>query len=262
MILDEIKKFSLIYIIFLLIIFIMKRFKIDNSKLLILAGTRMTIQLILAGYILTYIFTNTKNSLYTFAYLGIMLFFTEYRVISKDLDLNLNFKLSTCFAITVSYIGMVIFFIVFILKEDILNPRYAIPISGMLLGNTMNSTSIAIKNFCGILKKSEVEIQTLMNLGAKPKKIVLPFIKESLETALIPTINSMLGMGVVVLPGMMTGQILAGSSPMTAIFYQLSITIAISGIVCFSTFLTLILGYKSFWNKEGQFIIKTIKKLV
>lgn len=253
MILDEIRNFSLIYITFIFVIFIMKKFKIDKSKLLILAGTRMSIQLILAGYILTYVF-NTTNSLYTFIYLSSMLFFTIYRVISKNLGLNKEFKLSTSFAIIISYVVMVVFFIVFILKKDISNPQYIIPISGMLLGNTMNSTSIAIKQFYENLRNKRIEIQTLMNIGATPEKITLPYIKEALETALIPTINSMLGMGIVTLPGMMTGQILAGSPPITAIFYQLSITIAISGVVCFSTFLTLILGYKSLWSKEGKFL--------
>lgn len=253
MLLDEIKNFSLIYIVFVFILFIMRKAKIDKSKLLLLAGTRMSLQLILAGYVLTYIFNNS-SPIFTFAYLISMIFFTVYRVISKNTDMNRKFKISTTFAIVLSNISMIAFFILCVLKKDISTPQYVIPISGMLLGNTMNSTSIGIKYFYSTLKNKRLEIQTLVNIGATPEKISLPYIKEALETALIPTINSMLGMGIVTLPGMMTGQILAGSSPMLAIFYQISITIAISGVVCFSTFLTLILGYKSLWSKEGQFL--------
>lgn len=72
--------------------------------------------------------------------------------------------------------------------------------------------------------------------GAAPKKILMPFVKQSLETAMLPTINSMIGMGVVSLPGMMTGQILSGTLPTTAILYQIAIMIAICIMVTSASF--------------------------
>ncbi|WP_434297397.1 ABC transporter permease [Clostridium sporogenes] len=97
-------------------------------------------------------------------------------------------------------------------------------------------------------------MNTLINLGIEPKDILRPFINNSLETALIPTLNSMLGMGIIFLPGMMTGQILSGTLPITAIMYQIAIMIAICTSVCATVFLSLNLGYKSLYNNRKQFL--------
>ncbi|HEY4544033.1 MAG TPA: ABC transporter permease, partial [Tissierellaceae bacterium] len=95
-------------------------------------------------------------------------------------------------------------------------------------------------------------IDTLLNIGVTPKKILLPFVNQALETALLPTMNSMLGMGIVALPGMMTGQILSGTLPTTAILYQISITIVICTVVCLSVFGSLYLGYRTMYNENNQ----------
>ena len=95
----------------------------------------------------------------------------------------------------------------------------------------------------------------MQNLGVTPKKILLPYVNNSLETALLPTLNSMVGMGIVSLPGMMTGQILAGTLPTVAIMYQIAIMIAICAAVCISVFCSLNLGYKSLYNKKNQIML-------
>ncbi len=78
-------------------------------------------------------------------------------------------------------------------------------------------------------------MNALLNIGAAPRDILLPFVRQALETALLPTLNSMMGMGIVSLPGMMTGQILSGTLPMTAILYQIAIMIAICTVVCLAS---------------------------
>lgn len=90
--------------------------------------------------------------------------------------------------------------------------------------------------------------------GAAPKKILMPFVKQSLETAMLPTINSMIGMGVVSLPGMMTGQILSGTLPTTAILYQIAIMIAICTMVTSSSFGALYFGYRTLYDSKKQII--------
>ena len=97
-----------------------------------------------------------------------------------------------------------------------------------------------------------------MNIGGHPKEILQPFVYRALETALLPTLNSMVGMGIVSLPGMMTGQILAGTLPTTAILYQISIMIAICTAVCMAVFGTLYFGHKSMYNKDFQFDFETM----
>jgi putative ABC transport system permease protein len=95
-------------------------------------------------------------------------------------------------------------------------------------------------------------VETLLNLGVKPRKILLPFSQNALETALLPTLNNMVGMGIISLPGMMTGQILSGTPPTTAILYQIAIMIAIATVVCLATFSALNLGIRTLYNDRNQ----------
>lgn len=90
-------------------------------------------------------------------------------------------------------------------------------------------------------------------LGARPEAIMKPIVDRTFDAALMPTLNSMLGMGIVFLPGLMTGQILSGSSPVTAIKYQIAIMLGILGSVSLSTILFLLWGSKSLFNRRAQF---------
>ena len=247
----ELQKFILIYIVLLIILFIMKKFKIKQEKLLLIASTRMSVQLIIAGYILTYIMEN-PSPIFTMSYFAIMVIFAIYRTINKNPQMNRKFKMITALSLLISGTSCAIFFIYIVIGESMFNPQYTIPISGMLLGNAMNGTSLAIKSFYNLISGNSLQIKTLLNLGIHPEKILFPFLRDALETAFIPTLNSMLGMGIVSLPGMMTGQILSGTLPKVAILYQISITLIITTIVCVSCFGTLYFGQKTLWNKDAQ----------
>ena len=186
----------------------------------------MTIQLIIAGLLLTYIFKNPKP-VFTILYFIVMTGFAVYRVLSKNKEINKNFKIAIAVSLSFSGLFIVLFFICVVVGESVFNPQYVIPISGMLIGNTMTGTMLGVKTFRENLEGKRNEIEALLNVGVTPKKILLPFVNKAVETALVPTINSMVGMGIVALPGMMTGQILSGTLPNTAILYQISIMIAI-----------------------------------
>lgn len=249
----QIWQFSLIYILLIIVILIMKKCKINKSKLLIWASFRMTIQLILAGLILTYIFKN-PNPIFTLAYLFLMTGFAIFRVISGNKTLNKKFKIMIGTSIAFSGLFIITFFVCIVIGESMFNPQYVIPIAGMIMGNTMTGVTLGVKTFRESLDGQKNKIDALLNIGAAPNEILLPFVKQALETALLPTMNSMLGMGIVALPGMMTGQILSGTLPMTAILYQIAIMIAICTVVCLSSFGALYLGHKTLWNSRNQFM--------
>ena len=124
----------------------------------------------------------------------------------------------------------------------------------MIVGNAMTGVNLGVKTFLESISAEKPRIEALINFGAKPKDILLPFVNQSLETALLPTLNNMVGMGIVSLPGMMTGQILSGTMPTTAILYQISIMIAICTVVCLSVFGSLYLGYRTLYNERNQFL--------
>lgn len=245
-------RFLLIYLLLLIVLAIMKKCKIQQSKLLLLGSLQMTVQLVIAGFLLTYIFENPKP-IYTVLYVVLMVAFAVHRVLSKNKELNFKFKCYIAGALAISGIGIIVFFIVFVVNENLFNPQYAIPLSGMIFGNVMTGLNLGLKTFYESLNAERNKMEALLNFGGNPNDILRPFVFQSLETALLPTLNSMVGMGIVSLPGIMTGQILSGTPPTTAILYQISIMIAISTGVCLCVFASLYLGHKTLYNSDAQF---------
>lgn len=242
--------FILIYLLLMIVLFIMKKAKINQSKRLILASTRMTVQLIIAGYVLTYIFNN-PSPIFTIIYVLMMTGFAIKRALNVYKDINIKFKYIIGAALFVSSLSVLAYLVIAVINQNIFNPQYTVPLAGMILGNSMTGISIGIKTFMTKFQDSVDEIETMQNLGASADKILKPIVGSALETAIIPTLNSMVGMGIVSLPGMMTGQILSGTLPMTAIAYQIAIMIAICTATCLCVFLSLNIGYKTLINKNG-----------
>ena len=100
-------------------------------------------------------------------------------------------------------------------------PQYIIPIAGMILGSSMTSAALAGDRLQSDLRTRTDEIEARLALGFSGREAVRPMVRASLRAAMIPTVNGMMTVGLVQLPGMMTGQILAGSSPLVAIRYQM-----------------------------------------
>lgn len=245
-------RFLLIYALLLVVLVIMKAAKVQQSKLLLIASIQMTLQLVIAGYILTYIFANPHPA-YVVIYISLMTTFAIYRVLSKNKELNSRFKMWVALSLIVSGLGVVVFFIGAVVGESLFNPQYAIPLSGMIFGNVMTGLNLGIKTFRESLAAEKNRLDALLNFGAQPKDILRPFVSRALETALLPTLNSMVGMGIVSLPGMMTGQILSGTLPQTAILYQICIMIAVCTVVCLAVFGSLYFGHKTLYNDNYQF---------
>lgn len=246
-------QFSIIYILLVIVLAIMKKCKINQTKLLLLASVRMTVQLVLAGFILTYIFKNPHPA-FTVLYVFIMTGFAVYTIVSRNKSINSKFKVIVALSLSFTGILIVSFFITVVVGVNIFNPQYTIPISGMIIGNAMTGISLGLKTFNQSIQTERTKVDTLLNMGVTPQKILTPFVNTALETALLPTLNSMLGMGVISLPGMMTGQILSGTLPSTAILYQIAIVIAICTVTCLSVFCSLYLGYRTLYNKRNQMV--------
>lgn len=244
-------QFLSIYILLFCVMLILRAGKIYKSKEMFLASLMMTVQLILAGLVLTYIFQN-PHPLFCLAYLIVMISLATRRILIKAPQLPRAFRFRVVFAFIGTALFVSTYFILIVARENLFNPQYLIPITGMLIGNAMTGFNIALKTLYEQLKSNADQINCLVMLGVHPKKILHPFINSSLETALIPTINSMVSMGIIILPGMLTGQILAGALPNTAILYQVGITIAICITVALSVYLGLHWGQHTLYGKNLQ----------
>jgi len=229
----------------------MKKCKISQTKLLIIASFRMTVQLVLAGLVLTYIFQNPHPA-FTIGYLFLMTGFAIFITLSRNREINNRFKFIVGLSLAATGISIVSFFIMAVVGVSLFNPQYTIPISGMIIGNAMTGVSLGLRVFNGDIKAERNRIDSLLNIGVTPQKILIPFVNKAVETALLPTLYSMIGMGIISLPGMMTGQILSGTMPSTAILYQIAIIIAICAVTCLSVFCSLYFGHKTLYNKRMQ----------
>ncbi|MCL2332758.1 MAG: ABC transporter permease [Actinomycetia bacterium] len=244
-------QFALIYLLLIVILVIMKKARIDQSKLLVVASVRMTVQLVIAGLVLTYILRN-PSPVFTVAYLLVMTAFAIYTVLSRNRGINPRFQIIVGVSLAATGLVIVCFFIMVVVGVNLFNAQYTIPISGMIIGNAMTGCSLGLKTFNESLAAQRPRIDTLLNIGAAPQRVLMPFVNTALETALVPTLNSMLGMGIISLPGMMTGQILSGTMPMTAILYQIAILIAISAVTCLAVFCSLFFGHRTLYNRRMQ----------
>ncbi len=116
-------------------------------------------------------------------------------------------------------------------------PQYVIPITGMILGNAMTSASLAGERLQADLRARTGEVEARLALGFSGREAVQPMVRSALRAAMIPTVNGMMTVGLVQLPGMMTGQILAGASPIVAIEYQLVVLLMLAAATAIASLL-------------------------
>jgi putative ABC transport system permease protein len=133
-------------------------------------------------------------------------------------------------------------------------PQYAIPLLGMILGNTLNGVSLGLDRLGSELSGKRDEVESLLALGATRWEAALRPIQQSVKTGLIPTINAMMVVGIVSLPGMMTGQLLAGTSPVEAVKYQIVIMFLIASGAALGTVLVVLLSFRRLFNADHQFV--------
>lgn len=150
-----------------------------------------------------------------------------------------------------SLIVLLFFVLVVIHPEPLLSARYLIPVYGMILGNSMNANILAIERFYNSIKKEKREYLSFLALGGSEAESSHSFFVNAYRAALMPLIATMSAMGLVSLPGMMTGQILGGNLPMDAIKYQIGIMIMIFSSVSISSVLLLLMLRKKFFDRNG-----------
>ena len=109
------------------------------------------------------------------------------------------------------------------------NPRYALPLLGMVLGNTMTGIALGLHTLTTGLTRERAAVEARLALGSTRHEAMLPVARAALRSALMPIVNAMAATGLVALPGMMTGQILAGAAPQEAVKYQILIMFLIAG---------------------------------
>ena len=244
---------AIAYAFVLIVLLIMKIRKIDKKKEIVVSSLRMMLQLFLIGHILVKIFEN-PNPFITIAIILLMEAFAVYTIFKKFKGkIKKPFKIIIAVSMPVGTIFSLLFFLFVVARiSPWYSPQYFIPIAGMLIGNSMTGLSLGIKTFLEGMTSQKALVEEALILGATSQKASKSIVDSAFDAAIMPTVNSMVGMGIVFLPGMMTGQILSGISPITAIAYQIAIMLSILGSVAFTVLIMLQFGCRTFFNKNSQ----------
>lgn len=221
---------------------------------LAIATVRTVIQLLVVGYVLAFVFA-IDNPWAVLAVLAAMVTIaavvTRNRI-SKKLPQVLPLvwvSILVSAALTLSYTNLLI-----IQPVKWYEPQYLIPLAGIVLGSAINGAAIAGERFVSTINASQLEIETHLSLGATPQQAVAQYRKDAIRAGLIPILNQMTVVGIVTLPGIITGQLLSGVNPLDAASYQ----ILIMFMLAFANLVTALLVTqglsRQFFNIAAQLV--------
>lgn len=242
-------RLALLYFLLIPSFVIIIKYELGITKKLTISITRMTVQLLLVGVFLKYIFLY-NNPILNFGWILIMLLSANLSVTSNAGLNRKHFFLPVLGGIAIST-GTVaaILVSVIIRPEPLYDARYFIPLTGMILGNSMRGNVLILERFYTKMKDNQKLYSSYLLMGATQSEAIKPFVSESLRASLMPTVSVMATIGIVSLPGIMTGQILGGSLPLTAIKYQIAIMLAIFISMSFTGFLNIMLSVRTTFDK-------------
>lgn len=241
--------------------FILWKYKTGLLKKMGIAVVRMTAQLIFVGYYLEYLF-EYDNPWINIGWIIIMIIVADFATIDRsELRRNKYLVLSLFGATFLGIVVIDLFFLKFVIQlPNLLAAQYTIPITGMVLGNCLRSNVIGINEFYYSIYKHRERYRFYIANGAKQQEALFPFFRTALIKSANPTLASMATIGLVSLPGMMTGQILSGSSPLIAIKYQIMIMLAIFSGTVLSVYLGIVFSSKFAFDQQNRFDQSILKK--
>ena len=220
-------------------------YKLGTEKRLAIAAIRMVVQLTLVGLILKALFAAVSPWLTLLAAI-VMVGFAGREAMARQ---ERRFK-GFCYGLGTGSMfaaaGTVTFFALATQfhADPWYDPRYAIPILGMILGNTMTGVSLALDRLLADADDGRARIEARLALGHTFREALQMPLRNAMRAGLIPTVNGMAAAGLVSLPGMMTGQILAGVEPVQAVKYQLLVMFLIAGGTALGVFAAVMLALK------------------
>lgn len=239
------------YLLLLIPLGLMLWYRTGLVGMTVAAIVRMTVQLLFVGFYLQVVFK--LNSVWlTMAWLVVMIFVADVSIV-RSCRLRLRrFAVPLSVALLAGTAVPLAYFVGVILKGPaFLEAQYVIPIGGMILGNCLRADVIGVAGFYQSIRTSEKPFLLSLGYGATLSEAIGPYFRQAFRSALLPTITTMSTIGLVSLPGMMTGVILGGADPMTAIRYQIAIMIAIFTGTSITIVLAVFLTAKNCFNSYG-----------
>lgn len=227
--------------------------KLGLERDLVVATIRSAIQLIAIGYILKFVF-KLNNPLFIVLMITVMIGVATQNAARRGQGLT-GVWWKILLAIGITECGTQGLLLGFHITPSA--PKFVIPISGMIIGNAMIASGLLLNRLKSETHSHRREIEAILALGGTPKQAILPFLKQAIRASMIPTIDSAKTTGLVQLPGMMTGQIIAGADPIQAVRYQLLILFSFMASAAITTIVLGFVTYSSLFSSYQQLVVES-----
>lgn len=241
---------SLTLIFILITMFLSLRQKLGLEKDIAIGTVRAAIQLFAVGYVLDYVF-RTKHPAFILLILLVMITVAAENARKRGKGLKGVFWRIVIAIATTELVTMGLLLLLGMVQPE---PRYIIPLSGMIIGNAMVVSGLYLNQMRREVEASRGEIEALLSLGATVRQSVQDSLKRSVKASMIPSIDGMKTVGLVQLPGMMTGMIVAGASPLEAVRYQILIMFSFSASAALTSILLALISYRMWFASDGRLL--------
>lgn len=247
---------SLTLIFVIIPLLLSKTLKLNLEKDTIIATIRSIIQLLAVGYVLKFVF-DSEHIIYILLMITLMIGTATLNARKKGKAIKgITWKIAfTLIVIEVITQGILLGFHIVPATA-----QYIIPISGMLIGNSMVLSILFLNRFTAEIEASRDVMELILSLGGTPKQAIHNQLTNAIRASMIPTIESQKTIGLVQLPGMMSGQIIGGADPMQAVQFQLLIIFALLTTAAISSILIGFLSYPTLFNERMQIIKNSISQ--
>ncbi len=237
--------------------------KLGVARNLVFATLRMVVQLLLVGLLLKSLFT-IQSPWLTLLIALLMIGFAAREIWARQERRLKGWQGmaigGTSMGASVGVVALVAL-IVLVQPEPWWHPRYALPLLGMIMGNAMTGISLSLDTLHTALNREQRAIEAQLLLGADKWQAMRPFIRQAMRAGFMPSINAMAAIGVVSLPGMMTGQILSGVDPNEAVKYQLMVMFLIAGATGLAVMLATLGSARALSDDRDRLRIDRLRKV-
>ena len=240
---------SLVFVIGAL--YFSRLFKVDMGKDIFISAIRAFVQLLAIGYVLTFIF-DLDSPIYVVLMMTVMAGVASYNSGKRGASVKNSYLISTIAIFATTFITVLVLsgFQIIPFKA-----QFIIPVSGMVIGNVMNAASLALMRLDDELKANRVRVEAALSLGASPLQAASGALKKSVANAMVPVVDRAKVVGIVSLPGGMSGMILAGAPPMDAVKFQIVIMYMLLGSPFLTVAIVNLLAYRQYFNSQRQLVI-------
>jgi putative ABC transport system permease protein len=222
----------------------------------LLVGTLRTFaQLFIMGYVLSFVFALDLSWVVIICFV-FMTGFAAWIIRDRVKEHEIQYLLPTLGFMAVAYLLVTAFVSgVIVGVEPWWSPRYFITLGGMIIGNSTTAIAIALERLFSDFRNKRTEVEMMLCLGADYKEASAEIVRNAMRAGMIPSINSMMGVGIVFIPGMMTGQILGGADPSLAIRYQIVVMLMLTGSTAIGSLIAVLIARKLSFGTAQQLLI-------